>query len=115
MLLTLAYLHSHDVVHRDLRLEKWVFASQAGCTDTTERTGTLGVIKLVDLGSAKHWTNKKKTMNAACGTLPYASPGKITREKDRRRWMKEMNKKFPSKGAEECAHLSSSCSQDKEI
>ncbi|PHJ23275.1 calcium-dependent protein kinase cdpk4a, partial [Cystoisospora suis] len=73
MLLTLAYLHSHDVVHRDLRLEKWVFASQV-LQDTTERPGSLGAVKLVDLGSAKHWINKKKTMNAACGTLPYASP-----------------------------------------
>lgn len=81
MLLTLAYLHAHDVVHRDLRLEKFVFASQAS-QDGTERPGSLGAIKLVDLGHAKHWKNKKKTMNAACGSLPYAAPGN---KKERKR------------------------------
>ncbi|PFH31684.1 calcium-dependent protein kinase CDPK4A [Besnoitia besnoiti] len=75
MLLVLCYLHAHNVVHRDLRLEKWVFAtdrSQAGCAPGAPVP--VGALKLVDLGHAKLWSEKTRRMEAACGSLPYASP-----------------------------------------
>nr|CEL64305.1 TPA: CAM kinase, CDPK family, putative [Neospora caninum Liverpool] len=75
MLTVLYYLHSHDVVHRDLRLEKWVVAPEAGGDSEDGGASFLaGPVKLVDLGSATVWRNKSRKLDVACGALPYASP-----------------------------------------
>ncbi|KFG57509.1 calcium-dependent protein kinase CDPK4A [Toxoplasma gondii RUB] len=71
MLAVLCYLHAHDVVHRDLRLEKWVLATQH---DGSGFPFLAGPVKLVDLGNATVWSNKSKKMDVACGALAYASP-----------------------------------------
>ncbi|XP_055388730.1 myosin light chain kinase A-like, partial [Condylostylus longicornis] len=65
MFSAICYLHGHKVVHRDLKLENWLY-------DTTSENSSL---KLIDFGFAKIWDPKQpKRMHATCGTLAYVSP-----------------------------------------
>lgn len=62
MLQALAYCHAHQVVHRDLKLENFMYERK----DTNH-------LKLIDFGFAKFWKNQEK-MSQACGSLHYVAP-----------------------------------------
>lgn len=62
MLLALNYIHCHSVVHRDIKLENWMYDE-----DSSDH------LKLIDFGFSEHWT-PGATMTEACGTLAYAAP-----------------------------------------
>lgn len=62
MLLAIAYLHAHNICHRDLKLENFLYESQDHAH-----------LKLIDFGFAKKFTNKVK-MSKACGSLHYVAP-----------------------------------------
>jgi len=62
MLLALGYLHSHGVVHRDVKLENFLYESKDG-----------DHLKLIDFGFSKIWDASTK-MKLSCGTLSYVSP-----------------------------------------
>lgn len=62
MLLAVAYLHAQDVVHRDLKLENFLYERK----DTDH-------LKLIDFGFAKFWDRSTK-MSQACGSVHYVAP-----------------------------------------
>lgn len=74
MLLAVSYLHSHDVVHRDLKLQNFVYESAEGRH-----------LKLIDFGWSKMW-DPKTMMAATAGTVDYVAPevlmGKYTSKCD---------------------------------
>lgn len=63
MLRAVSYLHSQGVVHRDLKLENFLY-------DTEEKDA---VLKLIDFGFAKIW-DPATVMMASCGSVAYVSP-----------------------------------------
>eukprot|EP00434_Breviolum_minutum_P000003 symbB.v1.2.000003.t1/scaffold5.1/size591573/3 len=62
MLLAIRYLHGLGIVHRDLKLENWLFEKQGGDD-----------LKLIDFGLSKFWEPSKK-MEMRVGTLDYMAP-----------------------------------------
>uniref|UniRef100_A0A0G4HDH8 Calmodulin n=1 Tax=Chromera velia CCMP2878 TaxID=1169474 RepID=A0A0G4HDH8_9ALVE len=69
MLEAVQYLHSHDVVHRDLKLENWLYED--------EREDAR--LKLIDFGFSKIWNPfTSQRMHATCGSLAYVSPDTLT-------------------------------------
>eukprot|EP00971_Amphidinium_carterae_P171385 3397522-Amphidinium_carterae.1 len=62
MLLAVNYLHSNGIVHRDLRLENFLY----------DKLGS-DHLKLIDFGFSKVWDPTVK-MQCSCGTLSYAAP-----------------------------------------
>merc|ERR1712110_1322671 len=62
MLLSVAYIHAQDVVHRDIKLQNFLFEDK----DYKQ-------IKLIDFGFSRYWTSNKK-MKLGCGTLSYMAP-----------------------------------------
>jgi len=63
MLRAVGYLHANNVVHRDLKLENFLYESE-------ESTSQL---KLIDFGFAKIW-DSSTLMMASCGSIAYVSP-----------------------------------------
>jgi len=63
MLLAVGYLHAHNVVHRDLKLENFLYESKED----------LALLKLIDFGFAKVW-DSTTLMMASCGSIAYVSP-----------------------------------------
>lgn len=62
MLLAVHYLHSQEIVHRDLKLENFLYETKSN-----------DHLKLIDFGFSHVW--KPDTMMAAsCGTLSYVAP-----------------------------------------
>jgi calcium-dependent protein kinase len=66
MLLALHYLHSHGIVHRDVKLENFLY---------DEKDGEL--LKLIDFGFSK-FRERGAKMKTACGTLSYVAPEVLT-------------------------------------
>jgi len=62
MLLAINYIHNRGVVHRDLKLENFLFEAK----DSDH-------IKLIDFGLGKVWSPNRK-MKAQLGTLAYLAP-----------------------------------------
>lgn len=67
MLLALHYLHCHDMVHRDLKLENFLYDLQGS-----------NHLKMIDFGFSKY-TDEKSRMKTSCGTLAYVAPEVLKR------------------------------------
>mmetsp|Transcript_82515 Transcript_82515/g.246051 ORF Transcript_82515/g.246051 Transcript_82515/m.246051 type:complete len:589 (-) Transcript_82515:112-1878(-) len=63
MLRAVGYLHSHRIVHRDLKLENFLYESEDSASQ----------LKLIDFGFAKVW-DPSTLMMASCGSIAYVSP-----------------------------------------
>ncbi|KAF8819886.1 calcium-dependent protein kinase CDPK4A [Cardiosporidium cionae] len=65
MLEAIYYLHAHNIVHRDIKLENWLY----------EDPRDIARLKLIDFGFSKFWyPRKSQKMHASCGSLTYISP-----------------------------------------
>jgi len=62
MLLALSYIHGHGIVHRDVKLENFLYEKQGS-----------NHLKLIDFGFSKVW-NPNNKMRMSCGTLSYVAP-----------------------------------------
>lgn len=62
MLLAVNYLHEKSIVHRDLKLENFLYESKGS-----------DFLKLIDFGFSKVWEKDTK-MEVSCGTLSYVAP-----------------------------------------
>jgi calcium-dependent protein kinase len=67
MLLALHYVHSHGMVHRDLKLENFLYDHQS-CNH----------LKMIDFGFSKHVDDTGR-MKTSCGTLAYVAPEVLKR------------------------------------
>lgn len=67
MLLAVNYIHSHGVVHRDIKLENFLYD-----------TKNSNFLKLIDFGFGKVWDPNIK-MQTSCGTLAYVAPEVLER------------------------------------
>lgn len=63
MLRAVGFLHAHSVVHRDLKLENFLYESEE---DSAQ-------LKLIDFGFAKIW-DRSTLMMASCGSIAYVAP-----------------------------------------
>eukprot|EP00403_Amphidinium_massartii_P025017 CAMPEP_0178392084 /NCGR_PEP_ID=MMETSP0689_2-20121128/11497_1 /TAXON_ID=160604 /ORGANISM="Amphidinium massartii, Strain CS-259" /LENGTH=590 /DNA_ID=CAMNT_0020012649 /DNA_START=96 /DNA_END=1865 /DNA_ORIENTATION=- len=63
MLRAIAYLHEHNIVHRDLKLDNFLYESNDEAAQ----------LKLIDFGFAKVWDPSTKMM-ATVGSMAYVSP-----------------------------------------
>merc|ERR1712232_355012 len=68
MLLALHYVHSHGMVHRDLKLENFLFDDK----DSKH-------LKMIDFGFSKHLRSSEGRMKTSCGTLAYVAPEVLKR------------------------------------
>ncbi|CAE8632647.1 unnamed protein product, partial [Polarella glacialis] len=62
MLLAVNYLHSHNIVHRDIKLENFLYEAKES-----------DQLKMIDFGFSKVWA-PNTTMANSCGTLAYVAP-----------------------------------------
>lgn len=62
MLLAIHYLHNQGIVHRDLKLENFLYETKKN-----------DHLKLIDFGFSKVWEPNTK-MKLSCGTLAYVAP-----------------------------------------
>lgn len=70
ILLAVNYIHTRGFVHRDLKMENFLYAKKGG-----------NLLKLIDFGFSKGWEeskedkeSKKNRMGLTCGTLSYMAP-----------------------------------------
>jgi calcium-dependent protein kinase len=62
MIVAVNYIHSHGIVHRDIKLENYLYEKEDG-----------DHLKLIDFGFSKIWAPNTK-MALSCGTLAYVAP-----------------------------------------
>jgi len=69
------HLHSRNIVHRDLKLENFLYKSKDKQQDINVSPGeeSAGNLKLIDFGFARVWEESTLLMTP-CGTTDYASP-----------------------------------------
>jgi len=67
MLLAVAYLHAHNICHRDLKLENFLYESKES-----------NHLKLIDFGFARMCTSEEK-LRKACGSIHYVAPEVLMR------------------------------------
>eukprot|EP00930_Biecheleria_cincta_P051171 TRINITY_DN3632_c0_g1_i1.p1 TRINITY_DN3632_c0_g1~~TRINITY_DN3632_c0_g1_i1.p1 ORF type:complete len:593 (+),score=113.61 TRINITY_DN3632_c0_g1_i1:44-1822(+) len=72
MLQAVNYLHSHNIVHRDLKLENWMYSEQEHRDDDR--------LKLIDFGFSRILHDAAETLDMPCGTLHYSSPEVLARK-----------------------------------
>jgi len=70
MLQAVSYLHSHRIVHRDLKLENWMYGEAEG----DDR------LRLIDFGFSRILDCAEETLDMPCGTLHYTSPEVLSRK-----------------------------------
>jgi calcium-dependent protein kinase len=64
MLLAVNYMHSHGMVHRDIKLENYVYDKKDG-----------NHLKLIDFGFSTVWSPQSgEKLDRCCGTLAYCAP-----------------------------------------
>jgi len=63
MCLAISYLHRHHIVHRDIKLENWLYESDAENAK----------LKLIDFGFSKLW-DENTEMEQSCGSIAYVAP-----------------------------------------
>lgn len=67
MLLAVHYIHSHDIVHRDLKLENFLYDLK----DSNH-------LKMIDFGFSKFYQRRSR-MRTSCGTTAYVAPEVLER------------------------------------
>jgi calcium-dependent protein kinase len=63
MLLAINYLHQHNIVHRDIKLENFLYE------DASETSR----LKLIDFGFSRVW-HPQERLQASCGSIQYVAP-----------------------------------------
>mmetsp|Transcript_28144 Transcript_28144/g.49885 ORF Transcript_28144/g.49885 Transcript_28144/m.49885 type:complete len:568 (+) Transcript_28144:74-1777(+) len=63
MLLSLHYVHSYGIVHRDLKLENFLYDVKGG-----------NHLKMIDFGFSKFFDSKGGRLKTSCGTMAYVAP-----------------------------------------
>lgn len=71
MLQAINYLHSHNIVHRDLKLENWMYGTSS--SPDQDR------LKLIDFGFSEIMASDDTVLQMPCGTLHYTSPEVLSR------------------------------------
>jgi len=70
MLQALNYIHTHNIAHRDIKLENFLYEAKDG-----------DQLKLIDFGFSKIWDTQTK-MKLSCGTLAYVAPEVLAKNYD---------------------------------
>lgn len=71
----ISYLHSHDVVHRDIKLENVLLNQQQYILDVQDpRTREDPLCTLTDFGLSKKLERPDQLLSTKCGSLDYVSP-----------------------------------------